>query len=216
MSKNTCYVAIKQCNTSYISQSLIEEVNSTLKINTTYSQPANLIPHFWNYKIVDKEGNPDLPCIMILSELFGWFRGLSKSSTYYSTGKSLPELVDGQLAISYEFLSEKLNFQKERIRRNLIKLENLKIIKREVRNIALENGSRISQLYISIDNAFFSSCFRDPELDIGVRTTEFASIGAQVLKEGHHQGGEQAGRGHHGEARAERGGGKEEGFDDDI
>ena len=138
------------------------------KLNTTYSQPSNLIPHFWNYKIVDKEGSPDLPCIMILSELFGWFRNLSQSKTYYSTGTALPELVEGKLAVSYEFLSDKLNFNKERIRRNLVKLESLGILSRDVKNIALENGSRIKQLYISIDTGFFKSCFRNPELDIRV------------------------------------------------
>ena len=138
------------------------------QLNTTYSQPSNLIPHFWNYKIVDKEGSPDLPCIMILSELFGWFRNLSQSKTYYSTGTALPEMVEGKLAVSYEFLSDKLNFNKERIRRNLVKLEALGILSRDVKNIALENGSRIKQLYISIDTGFFKSCFRNPELDIRV------------------------------------------------
>ena len=141
-------------------------------INTSYCQPANLIPHFWYYKIVDKDGSPDLPCIQILSELFGWFRSLSKSNTYYSTGNSLPELVDGKLAVSYDFLSDKLNFQKERIRKKLVRLESLGILARDVRNIALDDGSRINQLYISIDRKFFDSCFRDPELDIRVRTDE--------------------------------------------
>ena len=75
-------------------------------INITFCQPVNLVPHFWNYKIIDTEGKPDLPCIMILSELFGWFRSLPNSKTYYSTGKSLPELVDGKLAISYDFLAD--------------------------------------------------------------------------------------------------------------
>jgi hypothetical protein len=142
------------------------------QINTTYIQPSNLIPHFWNYKIVDKEGSPDLPCIMILSELFGWFRNLSQSKTYYSTGTALPELVEGKLAVSYEFLSDKLNFQKERIRRNLVKLEALGILSRDVKNIALENGSRIKQLYLSIDPEFFKSCFRNPDLDIRVGNSD--------------------------------------------
>lgn len=156
-------------NSSDYCISTLEKVasnNIIQDINTTYSQPANLIPHFWYYKVVDKDGSPDLPCIMILSELFGWFRNLPKSKTYYSTGKSLPELVDDQLAISYDYLSEKLNFQKERIRRKLVRLEELGILSRDVRNIALEDGSRIKQLYISIDYDFFNSCFRNPDFDI--------------------------------------------------
>ena len=145
------------------------------EVNTTYFQPCNILPHFWFYKIVDKEGRPDLPAILILSEILGWFRSLanSGSNTYYSTGKSLPELVDGKLAVSYDYLSDKLNFLKERIRKNLIHLEKLDILYREVKNIALEDGRRINQLYISINPEFYASCFRNPETDIRVGGDEF-------------------------------------------
>jgi len=158
--------------------------------NTTYCQPSNLVPHFWNYKIVDKEGSPDLPCIMILSEIFGWFRSLSESRTYSSTSRALPELVDGQLAISYDYLADKLNFQKERIRRKLVKLEDLGILSRDIRNIALEDGSRINQLYLSIDQEFFKTCFRNPESDIRVRSTELASSDSTAFEDTPPFGGE--------------------------
>lgn len=160
--------------------SLESKTNTSTKtflseVNTTYFQPCNILPHFWFYKIVDKEGRPDLPAILILSEILGWFRSLAKdgSNTYYSTGKSLPELFDGKLAISYDFLSDKLNFLKERIRKNLIHLEKLDILYREVKNIALEDGRRINQLYISINPKFYASCFRDPKTDIRVGNDEF-------------------------------------------
>lgn len=147
------------------------------EVNTTYFQPCNILPHFWFYEIVDKEGRPNLPAILILSEILGWFRSLAKSgsNTYYSTGKSLPELVDGKLAVSYDFLSDKLNFLKERIRKNLIHLEKLDILYREVKNIALKDGRRINQLYISINPEFYASCFRNPETDIRVGNDEFLS-----------------------------------------
>lgn len=162
--------------------SLKSKTNTSTKtflseVNNTYFQPYNILPHFWFYKIVDKEGRPDLPAIMILSEILGWFRSLAKagSNTYYSTGKSLPELVDGKLAVSYDFLSDKLNFLKERIRKNLIHLEELDVLYREVKNIALENGKRINQLYISINPEFYALCFRNPETDIRVGNDEFLS-----------------------------------------
>lgn len=144
-------------------------------INTTYCQPANVLPHFWYYKIVDKDGSPDLPCIMILSELFGWFRGAPQTNHYHNSQKHLPELVEDQLIVSYDYLSEKLNFQKERIRRKLVRLEELGVLSRETRNVALEDGSRINQLYISIDQDFFTNCFRDPDLDIRVGDEEFST-----------------------------------------
>ena len=187
------FVATKQHNTNEEELSVIEQANFNCfikSINTTYCQPANLIPHFWNYKIVDKEGSPDLPCIMILSEIFGWFRNLSESQTYYSAGRALPELVNGKLAISYDYLADKLNFQKERIRRKLVKLEELGILARDIRNIALEDGSRINQLYLSIDHQFFKDCFRNPELDIRVRSTELASSDSTVFEKTPPFGGE--------------------------
>jgi len=146
-------------------------------INTKYCQPSNLVPHFWFYKIVDKQGNPDLTSIMILSEILGWFRCLSKPHIYDSTNQSLPELVNGKLAISYDFLANKLNFQKERIRRKLVSLETLGFLSREIENIALEDGSRINQLFISLDQDFFQSCFRSPEHDIRVGNDEFIETG---------------------------------------
>ncbi|MDP4708754.1 MAG: hypothetical protein NWS20_01955 [Rickettsiaceae bacterium] len=190
MNKNICFVATAQWNVSKKNLSTIESGTHCTSVNTTYCQPANLVPHFWNYKIVDKEGSPDLPCIMILSEIFGWFRNLSESQIYYSTGRALPELVDGQLAISYDYLAEKLNFQKERIRRKLVKLEELGILARDIRNISLEDGSRINQLYLSIDQEFFKTCFRNPELDIRVRDSELASIDSTVFEETPPFGGE--------------------------
>jgi len=151
--------------------------NQFYDINTKYCQPSNLIPHFWFYKIVDKQGNPDLTCIMILSEILGWFRCLAKPHIYDSTNQSLPELVNGKLAISYDFLANKLNLQKERIRRKLVTLETLGFVSREIKNIAMEDGSRINQLFISIDQEFFQSCFRSPEQDIRVGNDEFIETG---------------------------------------
>ena len=190
MIETTLYVATKPCNIDKRNLSKVELRNSYTGKNTNYCQPANLIPHFWNYKIVDKEGSPDLPCIMILSEIFGWFRNLSESQTYYRTGRALPELVDGQLAISYDYLADKLNFQKERIRRKLVRLEALGILSRDIRNITLEDGSRVNQLYLSIDQEFFKTCFRNPELDIRVRSTELASSNSTVFEDTPPFGGE--------------------------
>jgi hypothetical protein len=52
---------------------------------------------------------------------------------------------------------------------------NASIISRCVINIAIKDGSRINQLYISIDPEFFESCFRNPDFDIRVRDNDFAS-----------------------------------------
>lgn len=166
---------------SSISTSSTNKISNA--INTNFAVASNLIPHFWYYKIVNKQGTPDLPCIMILSELFGWFRNLKKSRVCYSNGLSTPELVNGKLAISYEFLSKKLNFQKERIRRNIVKLETLSVINRDIRNITLRDGSRVNQLYISINPSFFQSCFKNRDTNMIVQRNKTEFLKENSIKE---------------------------------
>ena len=150
-------------------------------IDTTYCQPANLLPHFWFDKIVDKDGRADLACIMLFSEIFGWFRRGEKEQSYYRDNKTLPRLKDAELAVSYEYLTEKLNLQRERIRKSFVKLEQLGLLVRHVRNV-LEDGTRKNKLFVRINKEFFVSCFRDQQLDIRLGEYEAVIIDTNVLK----------------------------------
>lgn len=127
--------------------------------------PGNLIPHHWYNQITDDKGTPDLLAIILLSDLVGWFRYLGTNQTKI-TYQQTPVLHESSLAVSYEYLQKKFNASRERIRKALVRLEQLHIISREIRNIVIHDGYRNNQLFISLNQVFIEKCFRDPELDI--------------------------------------------------
>lgn len=143
-------------------------------IDTTLLLPGNVIPHFWYNKFKDESGGPDLISIILLSEIVFWYR---PSTTHFASAKNLPQLTEEVLAISYEYLEQKFYLGKERVRRSLKRLEDHKVITREIRNIKLSSGKRGNQLFIHLDKEFLNSCFRISE--ITVQTTDNFEIQSQ-------------------------------------
>jgi hypothetical protein len=126
--------------------------------------PGNVVPHFWYSKFKEESGGPDLISITILSEIVFWFRPSTYRLPYIT--HNLPQLIDGALAISYEYLEQKFCLGKERVRRALVRLEAHNILTRNVRNTKLASGKRGNQLFIHLEEDFLNSCFRDPELEL--------------------------------------------------
>jgi DnaA N-terminal domain len=167
--------AISSTNRSFSttgSLSLAEQDKEFLRLTTqySYSEPGNIIPHFWFKKIVDNKGRVDLTAITLLSEILALYR-FSNSATSCSSylakrACDKTTLIDKTLRTSYEQFTEKFFFSKEKTRRGFLRLEELGIITRGVCNISLEKGGRCNKLMITIDQEFFLSCFRQPELDI--------------------------------------------------
>lgn len=145
-----------------------------LEILSTYLEPGNLIPNSWYKKIVDKTNSPDFTAISLLSEIIAQYRfsplAISNSSkSDFDLSES--SFISGKALItSYSFFISKFCITKEKIRRGLIRLEELKILKRETINIQLSNGNRTNKLSITVDLGFLKSCFRNPELDIRGRS----------------------------------------------
>ena len=79
MSISTHKPAIGSTNRSFSttnSLSLAEKEEEFLRLTTqySYSEPGNIIPHFWFKKIVDKKGRVDLTAITLLSEILALYR----------------------------------------------------------------------------------------------------------------------------------------------
>ncbi len=136
--------------------------------------PGNIIPHQWFHRIVDSNNNPDLVAINILADLIGWIRYFD-SNNHKEIYNNNPIFDGKELAVSYDYLQNKFNISRERIRKSLVRLEELNIITRNVRNIKLNDGSRCNQLFIAIDSNFYNSCFRNPELDIRATPSKIRS-----------------------------------------
>jgi hypothetical protein len=171
------------------SSSLAEKSEEFLRLTTkySYSEPGNIIPHFWFKKIVDEKGRPDLTAITLLSEILALYRfSNSAASCSYLVERSCGKttLVGKVLRTSYEHFSKKFMIRKEKARRGFLRLEELGIIERGVCNISLKEGGRCNKLMITIDQEFFLSCFRQPELDVRTPKSGLpSSLGDKEVKD---------------------------------
>ncbi len=155
--------------TDFISSDETEQESQNLNSDYSFSEPGNIIPHFWFGKIIDEKGKPDLTAITLLSEIFALYRfSISSSPCSYLGSNACNEtsLIDKSLRISYEHFTKKFFISKEKARRGLVRLEELGILKREVCNISVAGGGRCNKLMITLDQNFFLSCFRNPEQDL--------------------------------------------------
>ena len=125
-----------------------------------------------------------LPLFYLLTWLVGIVVFLILKIEYHNS--SLPELIDNQLVVSYEYFTSKFNISRERIRKAFVRLEALNIISRSVCNIVLKDGSRNNRLFISINLNFFDSCFRNPDLDIRVSEEGGGYARPSPLTQGNH------------------------------
>jgi len=147
MSINAHSVATKQCNGS-----------------KKYLLSGNITPHQWYKRFCDEEGNPDLVSITNLADVLAWYR----NGTSDQFGYNSPRFIGDSLCISYDYFEDKFGFRKDRVRRSFVRLEEQGVLKRTVRNIELAQGIRVNRIFITLDPAFFNSCFSDSDLDIRV------------------------------------------------
>ena len=99
------------------------------------SQPlpagGNIIPHEWYHKIISKAGKPDLTAISILSEIIYWYR--PKKS---SCNDAVHKFHGDAWQTSYEYFEKRFSYNRERIRRAFVLLEEMGIILRELRVVS--------------------------------------------------------------------------------
>lgn len=101
---------------------------------------GNLVPSEWYKTITTKSGSPDAIAIMVLSEIFYRWR-----------------VNGGEWQTSYEHFYNKLHLSHDRTRRALVRLENLGIIKRELRDTTLKSGFKCRNvLFIKLNEDFLA------------------------------------------------------------
>jgi hypothetical protein len=158
-------------------------------INREYLLPGNIIPTEWYKRFTGPDG-PDLVCLTLLGDIVALYR--LGNNIYQSNSPHYPQFKEDTLSLSYEYFENKFSFSKERSRRALVRLEALRILKRDVCNIELSGGKRINRLVITLDPSFFNSCFRKSELDIRVEAGQgrhshnlFKNLGSNSLVVNH-------------------------------
>ncbi len=136
--------------------------NTSLKLLPPIT--GNIIPHSWYSQIVTEAGKPDHNAIAILSEIVYWYRPREDGSTKFQ---------DHVWQTSYNHFEQKFRYNKQKIRRALVRLEELNLIEREFRTI-YKFGQRYNNvlfIHISVNlqkicssNSFLTPNFDTPSI----------------------------------------------------
>lgn len=87
---------------------------------------GNIIPNNWYKKITTNSGRPDLASITILAEVVYWYRPNRDGGNKFN----------GDLwQSSYEYFENKFGYNRQKIRRIFVRLEELGLVKRQFRTI---------------------------------------------------------------------------------
>ena len=96
------------------------------KTTNIFGFTGNIVPHSWYTQITSDSGKPDHNAISIFSEIVYWYR----------PGREGRSKFQGETwQTSYEHFESRFCYNKQRIRRGLVRLEELGLIRRELRTI---------------------------------------------------------------------------------
>jgi hypothetical protein len=134
-------VAILQCNT-----------------NTQHLLSGNITPHEWYQKFTNSRGVPDLSLMSVLSEIVYWYRPKRVKDPNTMAVTYVNKFSGDAWQTSYEHFEKKFNFNREKIRRIFVKLEQMGICAREFRTVKLKGQTYNNRLFIHLSLEFLSSC----------------------------------------------------------
>ena len=124
----------------------------------SYLVGGNIIPHQWYQKFINKRGTPDLPLISVLSEIIYWYRPKRVRDANTGVITYVNKFLSDAWQTSYEHFERKLSFNREKVRKILVKLEQMGICVREFRNIKLRGQIYNNRLFIHLSSEFLNSC----------------------------------------------------------
>jgi hypothetical protein len=126
--------------------------------DSSYLVGGNIIPHQWYQKFINKRGTPDLPLISVLSEIIYWHRPKRVRDTKTGVITYVNKFLSDAWQTSYEHFERKLSFNREKVRKILVKLEQMGICVREFRNVKLRGQVYNNRLFIHLNTEFLNSC----------------------------------------------------------
>ena len=109
---------------------------------------GNIIPHEWYSHLRLDGGKPDLPAIIILSEIVYWYRPqryLSEDGTQVFLRK---KFQGDQLQTNAAYYENKFGLTKDQTRKALKRLEDRGLIKREYREINANGIRLVNRMFI--------------------------------------------------------------------
>lgn len=115
--------------------------NRCLKTTNIFEVTGNIIPHSWYSQITTYSGKPDHSAISIFSEIVYWYRPNREGRSKFQ-GETWQT--------SYEHFETRFFYNKQRIRRGLVRLEELGLIRRELRTIEKFGQKYSNVLFIKL------------------------------------------------------------------
>ena len=118
---------------------------------------GNITPHDWYEKFTNNRGRPDLPLISVLSEIVYWYRPKRIKDKQTGDITYINKFLGDAWQTSYEYFEKKFGFNREKLRRIFVKLEQIGICYREFRNVKLRGQTYNNRLFIHLSPQFLSS-----------------------------------------------------------
>lgn len=104
-----------------------------LPLDNQHNLKGNIIPEEWYKKFANSKGSPDLPLISVLSEIVYWYRPKEVKDPVTGEISYISKFSEDVWQTSYAHFEKKFCFDREKLRRILVKLEAMGIAKREFR-----------------------------------------------------------------------------------
>jgi hypothetical protein len=119
---------------------------------------GNVTPNDWYEKFTNSRGKPDLSLISVLSEIIYWYRPKRMKDNQTGNITYVNKFLGDAWQTSYEHFEKKFGFNREKLRRIFVKLEQMGICYREFRNIKLRGQTYNNRLFIHLSSQFLDSC----------------------------------------------------------
>jgi len=169
---------------AYLSK--INKVDFTKKSldNSNYTKLSpkiigNITPNDWYEKFTNSRGKPDLSLISVLSEIIYWYRPKRMKDNQTGNITYVNKFLGDAWQTSYEHFEKKFGFNREKLRRIFVKLEQIGICYREFRNVKLRGQTYNNRLFIHLSSQFLISCtenkkFTEPQTQKNHVNTDFS------------------------------------------
>jgi hypothetical protein len=127
--------------------------------NTIYHPilTGNITPNDWYEKFTNSRGRPDLSLISVLSEIVYWYRPKKVKDNQTGNITYVNKFLGDAWQTSYEHFEKKFSFNREKLRRIFVKLEQMGICTREFRNVKLRGQTYNNRLFIHLSSQFLNS-----------------------------------------------------------
>jgi hypothetical protein len=128
------------------------------KTSNNYILPGNITPNEWYQRFTNKRGAPDLALISVLSEIVYWYRPKKAKDPDTGSITYVNKFLGDAWQTSYDHFEKKFGFNREKLRRVFVKLEQMGICAREFRNVKLRGQTYNNRLFIHLSSEFLNSC----------------------------------------------------------